>query len=249
MNSTMNSNEELSTNDILSEIVKGVVLLCLYCGGVYFHVRIIQVSRKEKELTWKIDISNSVFLMTHFFHAIFIYSLTNLASNLHTYTGTWFCYFSKFLSSIGNSHSTGHSFVISLLKYVIIVHYQSTVTDVTKEKLKTIFFWVNILYPFIVFGIFNIIEPDFMFIYDGVSTANRCLGKSEVLSNINNNASAIKLHNICILLEPHDPGLLEYVIFIIKKTICWIHVIFMYVNILNLIECIIYIRVFRFMRR
>ena len=206
----MNYHEDLNTKDILSEIVMSVVLLCLYSGGVYFHIKIIQVSRKEKELTWKIDISNSVYLMMHFFHAIFIHSLTNLVSHLHTYTGNWFCYFSKFLSAIGNSHSTGHSFVISLLKYVIIVHYQSTVTNAMKEKLKSIFFWMNILYPFIVFGIFNIIEPDFMFIYDGSSTANRCLGKSEVLSSIKNNASAIKLHNICILIVPCDPGLLAY---------------------------------------
>ena len=245
----MNYNEELNTKDILSEVVMGVVLLCLYCGGVYFHVKIIQVSRKEKELTWKIDISNSVFLMTHFFHSIFIYSLTNLVSNLHTYTGNWFCYFSKLLTAIGSSHSTGHSFVISLLKYVIIVHYQSTVTNAMKEKLKSIFFWMNILYPFIFFGIFNIIEPNFMFVYEGISTANRCLGKSEIISNIKSNASAIKLHTICILLEPHDPGFLEYGIFIIRKAICWIQVIFMYLNIWNLIECLIYIRVFSFMRR
>ena len=249
MNYTINYDDKLNTKDILSEMVMGAVLLCLYSGGVYFHVKIIQVSRKEKELTWKIDISNSIFLMIHFFHTIFIYSLTNIVSNLHTYTGKWFCYFSKFLTAIGSSNSTGHSFVISLLKYVIIVRYQSTVTDVTKEKLKTIFFWVNILYPFVVFGIFNIIEPDFMFIYDGFSTANRCLGKSEVHSNLKNNASAIKLHNICILLDPQDPGLLEYMIFIIRKTICWVHVIFIYVNIWNLIECIIYIRIFRFMHR
>ena len=249
MNSTLNYHEDLNTKDILSEIVMSVVLLCLYSGGVYFHIKIIQVSRKEKELTWKIDISNSVYLMMHFFHAIFIHSLTNLVSRLHTYTGNWFCYFSKFLSAIGNSHSTGHSFVISLLKYVIIVHYQSTVTNAKKERLKTIFLWLNILYPFIVFGMFNIIEPNFMFIYDGSSTANRCLGKSEILSNMKNNATAIKLHNICILIVPRDPGLLEYVIFIIRKTICWIQVIFVYANVWNLIECIIYIRVFRFMHR
>ena len=168
---------------------------------------------------------------------------------MHTYTGNWFCYFSKMLSVIGSAHSTGHSFIISFIKYFIIVYHQSNITNVKKDKLKTIFFWINLIYPFVMFGMLNVIKPDFIFIYDGISTANRCLGKSEVLSNIKNNSSAIKLHDICNFQEPHDSFSLVYIIFIIRKMICWIHIIFIYANVWNLIECVIYIRIFRFMRR
>ena len=53
MNSTMEQSEEFNSIDIFSKAIMGLILLCVYSTGVYLHIRIIQVSKKEKELTWK----------------------------------------------------------------------------------------------------------------------------------------------------------------------------------------------------
>ena len=249
MNSTIEQSEESKSIDIFSKAIMGVILLCVYSTGVYLHVKIIQVSKKEKELTWKMDITNSIILMIHFFNCIFMHTLTYSIPNLHVLTGKWFCYVAKCLNVIGAAHTTGHSMLISLIKYVVIVHYQSNIPSTKKEKVKTIFFWINAFYPFLVFAICNMIRPDFIFIYDGVSSANRCLGKSEILSSLDKNASAIKLHHICNIQAPNDIISFEYFVYIVRTSICWIHVVLIYGNVWNLVEIIVYANIFRFMRR
>ena len=139
MNSTIEQSEEFYSIDIFSKAVMGMILLCAYIIGVHLHMKIIQVSKKEKELTWKMDITNSIFQMIHFFNCIFMHTLTYSIPNLHELTGKWFCYVVKCLNVIGAAHTTGHSVLISLIKYVVIVHYQSNITSTKKEKVKTIF--------------------------------------------------------------------------------------------------------------
>ena len=169
--------------------------------------------------------------------------------NLYALTGNWFCYITKCLIVIGGAHTTGHTVLISLIKYVVIVHYQSNIPSTKKEKVKTIFFWINAFYPILVVTICSMIRPDFIFIYDGISSANRCLGKSEILSSLDNSSSIFKLHHICNIRAPNDLVSFEYLVFIVRTSICWIHVILIYGNVWNLVEMIVYTNIFRFMRR
>ena len=249
MNSTIEQSEEFYSIDIFGKAVMGVILLCAYIIGVHLHMKIIQVSKKEKELTWKMDITNSIFLMIHYFNCIFMHTLTYSIPNLYTLTGKWFCYITKSLIVMGGAHATGHTVLISLIKYVVIVRYQSNIPSTKKEKVKTIFFWINVFYPILVVAICSMIRPDFIFLYDGVSSANRCLGKSEILSSLDNSSSIFKLHHICNIRAPNDLVSFEYLVFIVKTSICWIHIILFYGNVWNLTEMIVYINIFRFMRR
>ena len=249
MNSTMTQNEKMDLLDLFSKVIMGSMLLGVYGIGVYLHVKVIQVSKKEKELTWKMDISNSVILLICSIHSLFMHTLTYFVSDLHTITGKWYCYLIKALYVIGSAHTTGHSFVIAVIKYVIIVHYQSTITGLKKEKVKSIFFWINLFYPVAMFAVLCMITPDFIFIYDGVSPANRCLGKSEIFSSLKKNSSAVKLHNLCNIDAPNDLLSYKYAFFIVRKSICWVHIIFLYANVWNLIELIIYVKIFKFMHR
>ena len=63
MNSTIEQSEEFYNIDIFYKAVMGVILLCAYIIGVHLHIKIIQVSKKEKELTWKMDITNSIIVI------------------------------------------------------------------------------------------------------------------------------------------------------------------------------------------
>lgn len=234
--------------DIFCKCFLGTIVLCTYIIGVFLHVKLIKASKKDKEMTWMMDICNSIFLLILFAHIIIMKTLTYLIENVQTYTGAWFCYTSKALTLIGNANCSGHTFIIAIMKYVMIVLHEK-MRFIEKEKAQRIFLTINIIYPIYVFGIFNIVNPDFLFIYDGSSQANRCLGKSDLYSGNNPNKTAVKLHNLCELTDPFDPGSLQYMVSLCRSIICWFHIIIMYMNVWNIVEAFIYYFIFTFMWR
>ena len=102
------------------------------------------ISKKEKDVTWKIDVFNSAMLVIHHAHVIIMHGMTIFIENIYLYTGSWFCYTSKVLAIYGNAHTGGHSFMVAIAKYVLIVHY-AKVRSFGQEKVKTIIFWLNII--------------------------------------------------------------------------------------------------------
>jgi hypothetical protein len=134
------------------------------------------------------------------------------------------------------------------MKYVIIVQHKK-VRKFGEENVKRIFFWTNIIYPIYHIGMFTLARPDFLIVFDGVSPANRCLGKSDIFSSQNSNKSAIKLHNICEFSAPLDKASFEYMIYAGRMTICWFHAVMSYLNFWNILEIFIYCNIFKFMRR
>ena len=234
--------------NIATQICMCVLVLCAYVLGVFLHTKIIVVSKKDQHNTWKIDIFNSSMSMVHFAHEIVMHGVTYLVKDIYLYTGTWFCYTSKAITIFGNAHVTGNSFMISVMKCVIIVHWKR-VRLFGEEKVKQIFFWLNIINSLYIFSMFNVVRPDFLFAYDGISQANRCLGKSDMISSQDRNKSATKLHNLCEIEAPLDPSSFWYMVYLGRKSICWLHVIFVYSHVWNLLEFFIYCRIFLFMRR
>ena len=233
---------------ILTQIVMCVLVLCAYVLGVFLNIKIIIISKKDQHGTWKIDIFNSCMLMVHFAHSIVMKSVTYLVNDLYVYTGTWFCYTSKAIAFYGIVHVSGHSFMISVMKHTLIVNWKGS-RNFGEEKIKQIFFWLNIIYPLYFFSMFNILRPDFLFAYDGISEANRCLGKSDMISSQDRNRSATKLPNLCEIEASLDQNSFEFMIYFGKKAICWLHVIFLYSNLWNILEVFIYCSIFLFMRR
>jgi hypothetical protein len=134
------------------------------------------------------------------------------------------------------------------MKYAIIVQYIK-VRKIGEEKVKRIFFWANIIYPVYIIGMFTLARPDFLIAYDGISPANRCLGKSDMISSQNSNESATKLHNICELSAPLSKVSFEYMVYAGRTTICWLHFVMVYFNSWNILELFIYCFIFKFMRR
>ena len=100
-----------------------IIALFVYGIGVLLNVKVIQVTRKEKQMTSKLDETNSIFFIIHYAHVMVMHGITYLVQDLYLYLGKGFCYISKTLTIIGNSHNAQHSFIIALMKYVMIVHY------------------------------------------------------------------------------------------------------------------------------
>ena len=247
-NETIIDEPALNHISISKTIAMCILVLCVYVLGVFFNTRIIIVSKKDQHATWKIDIFNSSMLIVHFAHLFVMHGVTYLIKDLYLYTGTWFCYTSKAITFFGNSHVGGQSFMISVMKCAIIVHWKR-IRDFGEEKVKQIFFWLNIIYPLYILAVFNVIRPDFLFAYDGINYSNRCLGKSDMISSQDRNTSATKLHNICEVEPPLDHISFDYMVYLSRKSICWLHVFLWYSNIWNLLEFFIYCRIFLFGRR
>ena len=234
--------------DIAVKCILGGIVVISYFIGIYLHIKLIKISMAEKTMTWMIDIANSIFLLCQFGHIITMYALTYMVDNLHTYTGSWFCYTSKALTITFNAHVSGHTFIIAIMKYVMIVLHEK-VRVIGKEKAQRIFLVINILYPVYLFSIFNLINFDFLFVYGAVSQANRCLGESELVSNMDSNKTAVKLHNLCEFSDTLDVWSIQKVLHLGRSIICWFHVSLVYLNLWNVIEAVVYYFVFKSMWR
>lgn len=165
-------------DDVVSPVFVGLLLLCLYVTGLYLHIRIIIASRKEKSLTTKIDVTNSILIVLLFGYIILFHAITYTVQDLHMFSGDWLCYTSKVVIHYTLLYNGGHSLIISTMKYIIIVHDSKFRTH--KEKVKTIFFYLNILHPVVFISIHLLLVPDFYVVYGGIASANRCLGHSNL---------------------------------------------------------------------
>ena len=115
--------------------------------------------------------------------------------------------------------------------------------------MKRMFFWINLIFPAYIIGMLILSKPDFFIVFDSISPANRCLGKSDLLSSHDSNETATKLHHICKSLHPHNNDPNEYIIYVGRMTVCWVHVGIAYFNFWNILEFFIYCAIFGFMRR
>ena len=130
----MKEQSELAIN-----IITSVIFICAYFIGLYFHIQIIRVSKKDKDITWKLDIVNSSLLIIHFTHSILMHCITYIEPDLYKYTGECFCYLSKFLTYYGILHIAAHSFIVSTMKYIFIIRWKKART-VGHDKVQQICF-------------------------------------------------------------------------------------------------------------
>ena len=233
---------------IITNVSLGVLVLCFYIIGVYLHSKIVVASKRDKEMTWKLDVINSVGISFHYAHVLILSGITYMIKDLYLYTGSWFCYLSKIITVSGMALVTGHSLIIALMKYTMIVH-QKRVMAFGQDKAKKIFIGINIMYPIYIQCIYHIFRPDFLFVYDGISQANRCLGNPELNASDDGNKTSLKVVDLCDFRAPSDRISVEFGFYVVRKGVCWFHILVNYFNFFNIIEAFIYCVVFNFMRR
>ena len=228
-----------SEHHLLTKIVIAVIIVGCYVIGVALHSKIIKLSKKEKDLTWKIDITHSILVLVLYAYSIFIHSTTYLVDDLHKLTGEWFCYATKVVSQYQIIYIGGHSWIISMFKYVVIVHEERIRNY--KDKIKMTFFYLNFLYPILSVFLIWCIIPDFFVVYGGFSHSNRCLGTQS--------KNYSKWISMCNLPQPIHDSSVQDAIYMVKWGTCTAQVIFTYVAGLNILDMIFYCRVFAFMRK
>ena len=199
-------------------------------------------------MTWKLDVTNSVFLLIHFGLKLLLHGITYLVQDISIYTGDWFCYLSKFIAYYLTLNTLAHSLVVSILKYLQIVHW-GTSLEVGKEKIREIFFYLNFLHPIITISFHLIVRPDFFLAYDAYAEIDRCLGDPKNNWKENSNSSQTKLHNMCIFSAPTTEYTSKYILQAAGWGMCWFQVMVLYLISFNFFEILFYCRIFSFMRR
>ena len=138
MSKSERNDEETMTSYQTIDALMITLMCCIYGIGVFLHTKVIQVCKREKGTCWKLHIFDSCYKMFHYAILILMSCLINTITDLHHYTGKWLCYTYKAFNMYGNSSILGHSFVISAMKYTIIV-YSLKVRAIGKEKYKQYF--------------------------------------------------------------------------------------------------------------
>ena len=229
------------------------VSICFYLIGAYFHLRIIKISKKDKELTWKLDAMNSIIILLMQFNNLSVQILTYGVTNLYIYTGEWFCYASKVIAFYSNLYVVGHSLIISILKYIMIVHWEN-VRNWGNSKFVTVCSGIDVFHPILTILIWLSIRPDFFWAYDGMAQIDRCLGDPKDMWNsaydeLLSNKSLAKIHNLCQFAGETQSSNLELVIHVFKTFLCWTIVAWEYLAAFNILEIFAYCLTFRYISR
>ena len=238
----------VSKSFVMNSFIVWLMEIVVYCTGVFLHIKIITISKREKELTWKLDITNSILTIAHFTNTLGIYIITYAVEDLYIFTGKWFCYVLKETRYLGALSTTGHSLVISMMKYVHIVHWEKT-REFDKEKVIEIFFWAHLLHPIFTLIFHLIVTPDFIWAHDAYKEIDMCLGDPDNHWGLDSNISQSKYHDLCEIGGNPDDSSITYVLYVGRSGLCWIQTIFIYLVGLDIFEALFYFLIFRFMQR
>ena len=218
-------------------LVVALAVICFYIIGVYLHIKIIIVSKKEKSaITWKLDITNSILVLGFYTFFIFNLLIIHVVEDLYVLTGQWLCYGTTLMIDYHVFYMLGHSLVIVVMKYTLIIHEEKTRT--IKETIKKVFFLVNVCHPIISIVLTVLIIPDFYPILVRHGEDNSCLSV-RLQQKLSTCWSIIQAQN----------NFVDQVWYHVQWMSCNILLVFRALIALNILEVCLYIKIFTYMRR
>ena len=217
----------------------------MWLVGVFLHIKIIKICKKDKPMTWKLDIVNSVSTLFYFGLTIVMFVFTYLkVSFIFDLCSYYFiCKGIKFVIFLGRMYVCSHSLIISLVKYCMIVFHEK-VGKVGKRKVEILFVMIDLFYPAISFILLFFIKKNDKFSADPY---NEHFFRQNALK-FSNETAVKSLFDYCTY-EKMDVNLFHHIVNIIKTTTCWTLTISTFLNSINILEIILYFKIFRFMNR
>ena len=226
------------------------VLVLLFLIGVYLQVRIIMVSKQDKEMTWKIDIGHSVVMIIYYAFQISFETSVHVIPKLTQVTGSWFCHFAKFIKLYGMVAIVGHSLFIALHKYLFIIHDEK-IRKFGMEKAKKISLWIYILHPAIG-ALAYMVRPHFR----AISSINRCHGLHfldpvPVLNETTSFTFKVWAEKFffCGLGDYDYHNSFDYFVYLTNQAYCFLQVIGTCLIVGNIIEIYLYKNIFDYVKR
>ena len=223
-----------------------LLLVLIYLVGLYLQIKTIMISKQNKDMTWKIDISHSIIMIIYYAFKIVFETIAHGIPKLSLFTGSWFCHLVLFINLYGMASIVGHSLHTSIHKYVFIEH-QETVNNFGMEKARQISLWIYILNP-AVFAVSWMVRPH----YRAIVSVNRCHGlqlqepgkaANETIGEI-----AERLF-FCGLRDYDGYNSVDYFIYVASQVYCFLQTVLILIVVGNIIEIFFYKKIFYYMKR
>ena len=242
-----NENHSDSKDDLSTFIIANILLAIIFSIGVYLQTRIIIVCKKDKHVTWKIDIWHSVVMIACYSIRILFEFITYIIPSLHQYTGKWFCYFASFVQCFVGASTVSHSLTIAIQKYVYNLH-RNLIRVVGEDKASLVSIWISGIFSAPLAALFTA-KPKHI---PALSMFN-CLGKEDVISTETNKTYGEKMRSFFFCgfddYDDHQYGVFDHVMNVTNIIGCFLVSIILLVVALNIIEGLLYYRIFAFMKR
>ena len=205
--------------------------------GIYIHLKLLKTLKNENSILK--DVSR-VFVYAQLIYCpfvVFLVCLTNFLYPLNQLIGQWFCTFADIFSKFLMMTVFFHSFLAALMRYIFIIH-SKTVEVYGKEKVKKIFYFLSIFLPLLI----TIWRKTVKLRY-GVSYINKCNGlhHESFLDDTTKHVCEIVGYN-------EDDSYISTILWF-KKSACIGNNIAMFLFGSNVVEGIIYFRLFSYMNR
>lgn len=227
----------------VSAIIHLLVQVLLFCVGSFIHLKLIFVFKEDKNKAWQIHITHSIVCIIYFSFNIPFAAITHFIPFLSQYTGPWLCYIASFIMLYCYYEVIANSLLISVLKYVFVVHDRKA-RDFGEEKINKAFFLINLIHP-LLWTILTMITSD----WESFIALINCFGQREqVLAQYNTSAGNIEKFFFCNLKKNDTQDSDVHTIYVIKQCICAFVSIGVLVIGSNLPEGFFYYKIFRKMR-
>ena len=221
-----------------------VIKLFLLAIVEYLQIKVFLLMKKEngavKNITQVVVCSQMVFWPFWIFFA----SLTDFIHPINKIFGSWFCYGSTFIFRVLSNIMSAHSLISALLRYVFIVR-EEVAHKHGKKKVQNFFFFLSILMPLLM-AVWEMIEgPDL----DGMSFINKCHGKHHRVFLTDTSSLNVAKRNFCGFIDYNANGIWSKVLATLHQASCITMNIFHLIVGLNILEGIVFFRIFTHMRR
>ena len=226
-----------------------VFVSILFLIGLLLQIKIIKTARQEKPVTWITEIFHSIVMIIHFslvlFDEVIVYMIPDYIG------GGWICILLRFIQRCGVVTITSHSMLISVHKYIVIVN---RIRD-NSERLKLETFLL------VLYLIFSILWSAATFIRDVSSipifySSENCftlrIWKSENTDGKLDIAQAdqsTKFASFCKFGGNHENYNGDNFIYFMTELYCIAQTILYGMIAFNILEALVYYKIFRFIKR
>ena len=227
-------------------IITNIILFAIFVIGLYFQIKLVVVSKQEKDMTWRIDISHSIIMIIYFGPLLLFEIITSTNPSLHRYTGEWVCYVAIFVQLYTLVSAITHSLAISIYKYIFIVH-QRSIHNFGADKAHLIAFWVYLIFPGI-FATSVIARPELPVL----SFRFTCLGLQDQYNTTMNKTDKKVFQTVlfCGFDEfQDDDSIIGYVMNIVNSIGCFLQIVLCFLMMANIMEGFFYRKTFVYMKR
>ena len=234
-------------DDFTTFIIANTFLAIIFLVGLYLQIKIIISSNVEKGVTWRIDMCNSIVMILYYSFRILLEIIIYFVPVLHVYTGKWFCYVALFFNVFGAISVSSHSLVVSVYKYVFIVHHD-LIGYIGVDNASLISFWASLILP-AVLAVSFVARPT---IPSYASIFNCLEMKVEISAHVNESTTEmIKKGFFCGFDDFSDVryGVIDYVMNIVNMFGCLLTIMVAIFITVNIMEAFLYQRIFYFIKK